>query len=396
MLQNDQVNNTPSDDNINSTLDKLLVILSIIVIVVISPFFVWSNQLSIFRITHLIGNLILIYIIIRYHNMKIFNLGLALFFLVISIYTMIAGTEYKQFSYIPLLSALFIVLKPNEHLRIYYYFITILAIIFSIGLISYSLQLLGLNIQIGESYSTNPSKDSYAIYFGHVQESGLLGFDRFSSIFDEPGVVGTLSGLILCAIGVSKRNIKSIVFLLAGLVSFSLAFYVILIIYLFFTFNIKRIILISILLIPIIYLSGDLFNTLIADRLEIVNGRLVGDNRTTQQFDEYYNFFITKGGNDLIFGKGHVNSDTIEELWAAASYKLFLIRYGIIGLFLTFSFYALGVYSYYNSKKGWFLFIIFMISAYQRPDLLKLFSLVMFFGGLKYMKQMSIAVYDNV
>ena len=86
MLFNKTVN-TSSDSSIN----KLLFIISTILFIMLSPYFVWSNQLVILRISHLIGNTIILYIILKHQNNKISNFGLGLFFLIIAIYTMIAA-----------------------------------------------------------------------------------------------------------------------------------------------------------------------------------------------------------------------------------------------------------------------------------------------------------------
>lgn len=380
-----QLSNSTMDTSIDTSIDRLLFILSAIAIVLMQPYFVWANQDVIYRISHLIGITILLYIIIKRHNFDIYHIGLALFFAIVSIYTMIGGTENNRLTYFPLLTLFFISLKPNEQLRVFNYFVTILAVIYSIGLVSYLLSILGLNIQIGTATAPNPLKNPYVVFFGHVEESDLPIY-RFSGIFDEAGVVGTLNGLILSAIGVSTRNIKSIIILLAGLVSFSLAFYIMLILFLLFNLNFKKVIIGVIVIISLIFFSGDKFNDLIASRLIIENGRLVGDNRTSPVFDEWYNYFLSKGGKDLIFGRGSGSFLTIEEAHAVSSYKTFIIDNGIIGAVLILCFYALCVFFNNNSKQGWFLCFIFLISAYQRPDFLSFYIIVMFFGGLNYLR----------
>jgi hypothetical protein len=223
-----------------------------------------------------------------------------------------------------------------------------------------------------------------------VEESNLKVY-RFSSIFDEPGVVGTFNGLILSAIGISKRNIKSIIILLAGLISFSLAFYIILFINLIVNFDYKKVILSVLLIFAVLFFSGDKFRELIATRLVIANGVLSGDNRTHEMFNTYYKYFVAKGGNDLIFGKGYATAEKLPVLGSVSSYKVVIVRYGIVGACLILCFYASYVYFNYNIKKGWFLFFIFFISAYQRPDLLVLFNIVLFIGGIEYLKQNNMA-----
>jgi hypothetical protein len=287
---------------------------------------------------------------------------------------------------VPLLSIFFITLKPNDQFRIFNYLITILSIVYTIGLASYFLRIVGLNPQIGTVIATNPYKEPYSVFFGHIEESYLMVY-RFSSIFDEPGVVGTLNGLILTSIGISKRDIRSLILLIAGLVSFSLAFYIILIINILLYYDFKKFIITLVFLFAMILFSGDKVRELIGSRLVIANGVLTGDNRTHDEFEVFYRSFLARGGDDLFFGKGYVTAETTPELTFVSNYKILIVRYGIFGVCLIICFYALFVYSFNNSRKGWFLFLIFLISAYQRPDLLQLFNIVLFIGGVWYLKQ---------
>ena len=371
---------------IEPSLDKLLVILAIIAFLLMSPYFVWSNQLIIFRIAHFLGDAILIYIFIKYHNLTIYNISLVLFFFAISIYMMIGGTQYSKLTYIPLLALFFITLKPIEQVRIFDLLVSILAFFYVIGLTSYFLRLVGLNISIGNTIAPNLAKNPYHIYFGHIEESGLPVY-RFCSVFDEAGVVGTTNGLILASIGISKKDFKSIIILLAGLISFSLAFYVILSVILISQLNIKYILITGVIVMGIIFFAGNRFNSLIADRLVVVNGQLAGDNRTADEFDDYYNIFLSRGGKDLIFGKGDgFYQNNKEDNWFTSSYKTKIIDWGILGTGLLLCFYFLSTVTLNNSIKGWTLCFIFIISAYQRPDLTSYVILILYLGGLNYLK----------
>jgi len=373
---------------INPSLDRLLFLLSFIALVFMAPYFVWNNNIQIFRISHLLGNLAILYIIIQHHNSNLYKIPLLVLFSFVSIYTLIGGTENSYITYVPLIALLFITLKNEEQLRVFDYFVNLLAIIYVLGLVSYFLRLIGLNFQIGTATALNASKNPYLVYFGHIEETDVATIVyRFCSVFDEAGVVGTINGFILASIGISKRNIKSIVILLAGLISFSLAFYVILILILLNTLKIRYFIITSILTLSIFLLSGDIFNNLIVSRFAMEDGKFVGDNRTDPIFDDYYDDFVAHGGNNLIFGKGPGTFQLEKEKGMyPSSYKTKIIDIGIFGVGLILCFYAYSVYLVNNSKKGWFLFFIFIVSAYQRPDVLNFSVIVMFLGGLNYLK----------
>lgn len=369
----------------DSTLIKTNVILSVLIFLTLSPYFIWQNQALIFRVIHLISNSIIVYIVIKYYDFNINNKGFAAFFFFISFYTMFAGTEVRNFSYYPILTVLFITLRPSEQLRIFNYIVTILTFVYIFGVLSYLLRLVGLNKQIGIAFAPNLFKEPYSVFFGHVEEN-FLNVYRFSGIFDEAGVVGTINGLILTSIGFSKKSLKSIVLLIAGLVSFSLAFYVILFLNLLFYFNFKKILIAILLLFAVFLFFRDRFDQLIASRLAIENGTIAGDNRASDDFDEYFTVFLEKGGKDLYFGKGRLSPDALDEFEAVSSYKMFIVRYGLIGISLIVLFYGAFVFINFNSRRGWFLFLIFLISAYQRPDLLILFNIVFFIGGIEFMR----------
>jgi hypothetical protein len=368
----------------------LLFILSVTVLLLISPYFTWSNQLMIFRLLHLTGNVIVLFIILRYNDYVIHNFTLVLFLLIVSVYTMVAGTGNKVLSYLPLLAILFMSLKPEQQLRIFNYFTSILTVVYIIGLVSYSLSIAGLNSPITTAIATNPEKYPYLVFFGHVEE-GHFSIYRFASIFDEPGVVGTLNGLVLAVMGISFRSIRSVVFLVAGIVSFSLAFYIILILILLFKFNLYKLLLGVFIFMTLVTLSNDEFDfdELIINRLGGDDGQLIEDNRTSMVFDSYFSYFVSRGGNDLLLGKGTGYAHTLDQTRGVSTYKTMVINYGIAGTALIVLFYLFCVYSINNTRDGWFLFFIFIISAYQRPDLLALYSIMVFVGGLTYMKQVS-------
>ena len=258
-----------NNKTIDKSIDRLLFIIAVIAIFLMNPFFVWSDTLIIYRTVHLVGNIIFLYLIIKHHKTNFYNISLVFVFLIISIYMMIGGTTSSHFSYLFLITLFFISLQQSEHFRVFEHFVNILTVVYFIGIISYLLSLSGLNVPFGTViFKGNPNKFPYLVYFGHVQETYLPNY-RFSSIFDEPGVVGTVNGLILASIGISLRNVRSLILLLAGLISFSLAFYIILICILLYKFNLKNILIIAFFASLIILYSGELFNKLIISRMKI-------------------------------------------------------------------------------------------------------------------------------
>ena len=67
-------------------------------------------------------------------------------------------------------------------------------------------------------------------------QPAALPFIRFYGPFDEPGVVGTICGLMLCINRMNFRDYKSIILLVAGLLSLSLYFFIVIGVYSIFHF----------------------------------------------------------------------------------------------------------------------------------------------------------------
>jgi len=136
--------------------------------------------------------------------------------------------------------------------------------------------------------------------------------------------------------------------------------------------------------------ASDKIYYLIGSRLEVKDGQLSGDNRSQIVFDNYYNQFLSAGGPDLYFGKGvgYSNGQKVSDY--VSSYKLTVIDLGLIGIALILIFYAASVFLLFNSKKGWLLSIVFLVSAYQRPDLVNYYIIIMFIGGLRFIEQSEI------
>ena len=118
--------------------------------------------------------------------------------------------------------------------------------------------------------------------------------------------------------------------------------------------------------------------------------KIAGDNRTQYSFDKYYENFLFQGGNDLIFGKGPGSfKNEAEKDMLVSTYKILIINYGIVGVALMLLFYIISTYYFKTSMHSWFLCFLFILSAYQRPQLLDLYVIVMFYGGLGYLKNVN-------
>lgn len=176
-----------------------------------------------------------------------------------------------------------------------------------------------------------------------------LFMPRFSSVFLEPGHLGTASVLLLSTqIGLWKKW-YNIVLIFTTLITFSLAAYVLFLLLSFQQVWIRHKKILSKLLLllgffslvaigSMIYNDGDnLINTLIIERLEVNDdGKLSGDNRVTDKFEAEFNDYMQS--DDILLGRDY---DWQDFGWGNAGYRVFIYDNGLIVLFLVIMLYIL-------------------------------------------------------
>ena len=281
------------------------------------------------------------------------------------------------------------------------------------GLIYYFLELIGVSLSIGAINSQNQ-----LLYTNSAESSGVVGYYklyigavmrinsniRFSGIYDEAGLVGTVSALLLVARKFNlKEDHKCKWLVLLNFISFSFAGYVIIIIYFFLKWLKKgkwKLIIGSIVGIFIFYILMNIQtdNALllsIKDRFEITNkGISLINNRETSTFEIGYSTFKNSSIGRKLFGFGYGASSQDKYLLGSSSYKLTIFDYGYIGF--AFRIYIL-LYFYskraiLNCLKYWdkfVLFLIFIISIYQRPAVFYAYYFIILFGGYAYIDFLS-------
>lgn len=195
--------------------------------------------------------------------------------------------------------------------------------------------------------------------------------DRFYSVFDEPGVLGTLGALLLY---VNKYDLKkwyNFAIFIGGIFTFSLAFYILLIcgLIIHFSKNLRKLFLgmiIFVVCFVIVYMilqdNAD-FQQHILARLdkydtisELINGRdseFVQRNFTAMLSNPITALFGY--GNDSLIGAG-----------TSISYMRWLLRYGVLG-FIIMCFVFISVIRPDNKEKVGFCLLL-LLSFLQRPS----------------------------
>lgn len=202
-----------------------------------------------------------------------------------------------------------------------------------------------------------------------------LAIVRFCGIFDEPGVVGTISLLFLYYGDFKLKRLDNIVFLIAGLISFSLFFFlgfnIMLMLKVFLNKKLKKnrmasIVGIALLLVTV--LTVPVMNEMVGSRLEFDEdiGTIVGNNRSGNDLNDYISSI--RGTDKYYWG----DFKRAEDYSNHASLQNAVLNYGVVFMFLFFVFYFF--YAKSRLHNIWLEIVMFMlllfITLYQRPGFL--------------------------
>ena len=217
----------------------------------------------------------------------------------------------------------------------------------------------------------------YLNYFFFIAVEGIEAH-RFYSLFDEPGVLGTLSAFLLWANQYNFKDKRCLIIFIGSLFTFSMAFYILSVFGWICSTKIKLsslIIRISLFLLVCLVLATFLSDNLAFQQsilYRIANFEETGvHSRTSYEFNLLWSDFIVSPS--VFFGLG---SGAVDELGGNTSYRFFVLEYGVIGLILLISAY------YCNIRKKNYLALmtlfIFILSFLQRPALFTAANIFLF------------------
>lgn len=274
--------------------------------------------------------------------------------------TIFLNTDYLQDTYI-------------YFKKIYVYFVGISAIV-------WILVLLGVSFPSETIMPLNQLKSySYIHYpFLVMPEFDLGGsiFDiiRFCGPFDEPGVIGSISLLMLAGDNYNLRKPTNIVLFIAGVLSLSLFFYlgsficIILCLFLNGKINVRKIswvVIIAVLL--VISYHWEVTHTAIWERLEFDEDRgFSGNNRAEYDLVQYMNKI--RGTTAYWFGVHDKN--IVMRYSGSASIQNAILQYGVIGCLLYAFFFVIYTFKQKpNYRESLCCIIILFMTLWQRPFL---------------------------
>lgn len=318
------------------------------------------------------------------------TIPMIIFVIISSFHTYDGSISFSGFLF-SLLWIIFALAPDNIKKRTFIYFKNAFIIICIAGIIcylSYDLNLF-LPYKVVNYYNNNAIVENYIDYkfIFLYRASSSISLVRLCGICNEPGYFGTICALILCASSLNLKKKSNIIILIAGFLTFSLAFIITLVIYLLLKYlkDVRTIILTVLLtcfylfLLPNIYTGNPTIDRFI-QRMTITDEGLAGDNRTTDELEYVFNDVVK---NKPLFGYGN-NYIKSNNLKGSLSYKTYIIQYGFIGCILLWGSLLLAAL-YKNKNYLSIIYIIaFFVNIYQRPNIMTLQYQILLFGGLAF------------
>lgn len=286
-------------------------------------------------------------------------------------------------SYI-LYGAIFLSLKLQLQKKIVIAFVWGLSLLLLISLVEYILfETIHTGVIIGNVVRITVLEETYFTHlmFNLVGQLEAIRL-RFQWLADEPGRIGTLCGMLMfLSWRIVKSRLPFYIFLVAGLLSFSLAFYIMLIVFLAATIihSFKIVFFVTIVGIGVLFAAQDQWERLIIVRTNQKNI----DNRTSAVFNANFESSINTGQIWLGSGKERFLKVSSLSSGGNAGGKVWIFEYGVIWFIIVFGSYN---YLYIHRCRGklrlfdWMFLLAFWLSFYQRQTIDAPFTVLVFFA----------------
>ena len=257
--------------------------------------------------------------------------------------------------------------------------------------ISYILYELRIGPFLISEYYTDESFASYASYYvSNILVLSLNNYDfsRLCGLYNEPGLLGTVCALLLSADSFKHKR-ASIVLLIAGILTFSAAFWLLLVLFFamrtLFYGSIRTKIVSACFLLVFFYLVNQSYDNVILEnffnRFRLEDGKLNGDDRMNSSLQMYWNATL-KDTHKLLWGYG-----SYIKVEGSSSIVSLIVKHGIIGTIAFMLPLLIASFKQTNKSIEALIYVLmFMISIYQRPQVFNAMYFVMLIGGIEYIK----------
>lgn len=362
-------------------------VVMIIMLLSMKPWFIWNYHymyMALFVVLFLLRIVILMKRkIIFVYDMPILPIVFFTFWLFWIGFSSINVKDLFSSIVIQILPLFFVLsMSISEKIKLKEVTMRIFAAILAVSILFYILFIVGFWFSYSVlDHPTNKTYNGFANFYFFILPIRFYSLDflRFSSVFTEPGHLGMMCALYLYVNEYEVKKWYNMVMLIALLLSFSFAAYVLLLLgWMIYIWckrkNIKSAI-ISVLVVLFCSCSLELYtsdnfssgivSTLILNRMEYDEERgISGNNRNDEKFMAYYESFSNT--EDYFFGIGKEKYSLLFDSTQNSSYKTFILQYGIIGTGIFISIF-LSLICCRPSRMAWGLFLLFLLSFLQRP-----------------------------
>ena len=265
----------------------------------------------------------------------------------------------------------FISLKPNYKMAVYRVFLSAFTFIVLLGIIEYILLFFGISFTWAVVERAEPYQVLNQGLFILIPTYSIEGFARFMSLCEEPGGLGTICFFLLTTLDYKENRKTYLILLFAGLITFSLGFYVLITLW---TLTQSRKLGFSQILLGAlaIVLLMTYFSGFVEERIvERVAGRSLAeiDNRTDDEvtkklvdISDDSRLFIGLGNRSYYEWQTSVGG-------TSAGVKNFIFQYGIIGLSLLMIGFSVLVFRIRGFNKATIILVLFYWICFYKSNL---------------------------
>jgi len=329
---------------------------------------------------NLFFSLVTIFIISKYYkNADKKNFIITILFLII-VFRFYFPLDYSiKFIIYAIIKTLFLcslfLINYYDKIKIFNFLIKLFSLITGIGLIFHIIQLFGI-------YKLNPittyiiDNRFFIVYLTHSNQiiNGIEDNLRYSSIFDEPGYLATISSFFLT---IQKYNLKSFrnkIIFIVGIFTLSPSFYLLTFIYfILYFFLTKRIntwlvIIVGIGIFTFLNFKQD-FLAYLLSRFEFdYSGGFVDRRLNLDYFKLYVNYIKSLSTKLILFGSGfQINSSGLGLNIGHTGWFDLVIRLGLI----LFIYLIIILFKFSIKNKNSLIFVVLLvISIIYRPQII--------------------------
>ena len=354
----------------------LTFMVAILLFAMIPPYFFWHNIYSSNYAKMLITFAIAVFFFLNRSKWEWQEKGLFMLFLASLILYTITGDNNINF-FVYTLPVVFIPFAKDFFTRnVYVWFSNIYVFIIAIGLVVWLMAMMGLVSSMGTIPPLNELKMyNYTVYPFMVSIAGesLL---RFHGPFDEPGVVGTLSGLMLCIEGFNLKKKKTLILLFSGICSLSFFFVIIVSFYTLYSVVFREKSVLKLMLLMAIFFGLYLTINNVPVLQENLGSRFEWDADESQLAgDNRINTVITATYFDHIIGTSQLwwgikdKQRYLMDVEGSSSIISTIIVNGLVFILVYIVFIVLYAIRYKSNNATFALFLLVILGTlYQRPQ----------------------------